>query len=121
MANRVGGIIQVQANGERYDAKGDFDYALGIPKKEGVVGSDRVHGYKEMPQIPYIEGKITDRGTLDVAAMQRATGLTITVALANGKTVMLRDAWYASEGKVNTGEGEIDVRWEGMSAEEVKA
>jgi len=41
--------------------------------------------------------------------------------LANGKTVVLRSAWYAGEGKVNTAESEIDARFEGLSGEEIGA
>ena len=42
--------------------RGTFTYHLGIPKREAVIGPDRVHGYKEMPQVAYIEGAITESG-----------------------------------------------------------
>lgn len=47
---RRAGLIQVQVNGEVQDAKGSFSYNLGRPKREAIPGSDRVHGFKEMPQ-----------------------------------------------------------------------
>ena len=40
--------------------------------------------------------------------------------LANGKVVLLRDAWYAGEGNVGTEEANIQVRFEGLSGEEIK-
>lgn len=49
--NRIGGVISLKVDGDMYFAKGNFTYNIGIPRKEGVVGSDRVHGYKETPQI----------------------------------------------------------------------
>jgi hypothetical protein len=118
-AHRRGGIIRLSVNGELQDAKGAFTYNLGVDKKEAVIGADRVHGNKSTPQVPYIEGKITDRGTLDFKAMTQAEDLTVTLDLANGKTVMLREAWWAGEGNASTEEGEIDARWEGISAEEI--
>jgi hypothetical protein len=45
---------------------------------------------------------------------------TITLELANSKVIVLREAWNAAEGTGNTGEGNIPVRFEGMSAEEIK-
>jgi hypothetical protein len=117
---RVGGIISLKIDGDMYFAKGDFTYNLGLPKKEGVVGSDRVHGYKEVPQIPFIEGEITDRQEMSLEALMGIKDATITLELANSKVIVLREAWNAAEGTGNTGEGNIGVRFEGMSAEEVK-
>ncbi len=122
MANqRRAGLIQIKANGEIYDAKGSFSYNLGKEKREAIVGSDGVHGYKAVPQAPFIEGAITDRGNLDVAAVVSGENLTITLTLGNDKVVVLRDAWYAAEGTASTEEAEIPVRWEGKSADEVPA
>lgn len=116
---RRAGLLQLQINGTVQDCKGDFTYSFGIPKRDAIIGSDRPHGYKETPTVPHLEGAITDRGTLDVAALVNGKDLTITLSLANGKVFVLRDAWYAGDGTVNTGEGEIAVRWEGANAEEI--
>jgi hypothetical protein len=116
---RRAGTIQLQVNGEIQDAVGSFSYNLGRPKREGMVGSDRPHGYKENPQIPFIEGSIRDRGNLDVGALVSMTNGTVNLLLANGKTIILRDAWFAGEGTASSEEAEIPVRWEGINAEEV--
>lgn len=118
--NRVGGLISLKVNGDIFFAKGNFTYNLGIPKKEGIVGADRVHGFKETPQVPYIEGEITDRQEMSLEALQATTDATVTLELANGKVIVLRQAWYASEGTGNTEEGNVECRFEGMSAEEVR-
>jgi hypothetical protein len=78
-----------------------------------------VHGFKETPQPPMIEGEITDRDSLDVAALVSIEDATVTLSLANGKVIVLRDAWFASEGTANTDEANIAVRFQGMSAEEI--
>ncbi|VVO19937.1 hypothetical protein PS712_04150 [Pseudomonas fluorescens] len=117
--NRVGGIIALKVNGDIYFAKGNFTYNLGKPKREGVVGADTVHGYKETPQVPFVEGEITDRNELSLEDLVTLDDATITLELSNGKVITLSEAWYAGEGTGNTEEGNIACRFEGMSAEEV--
>lgn len=120
MANqRRAGLIQLQVNGEVYDAKGAFSYNLGRPLREAVVGADGVHGFKETPQVAFIEGAITDRQTLDLATLVSGVDLTVTLKLGNGKVVVLGGAWWAGEGTGGSEEAEIAVRWEGSSAEEI--
>lgn len=119
MSQRRAGIIQVQINGEVYDAKGNFTYNLGRPMREAIVGTDTIHGFKETPQVAFIEGEFTDRANLDLEALVTMQDATVTLSLANGKVVVLRDAWFAGEGTGNTEEGNIGVRFEGASGEEV--
>lgn len=119
MSQRVGGIISLQVNGELYNAKGNFTYNLGRPLRESVLGSDRAHGFKETPQIAFVEGEITDRSSLDLATLVTLKDVTVTLELANGKVVVLRDSWYAADGTGNTDEGNIAVRFEGPEGEEV--
>jgi hypothetical protein len=116
---RRAGLIQLQVNGEIADAKGNFSYNLGRPKREAIPGSDGIHGYKETPQVAYIEGAITDRGNLDLSALTTGRDLTVTVSLSNGKVIVLKDAWFAGDGTASTEESEIAVRWEGSNAEEI--
>jgi hypothetical protein len=120
MTQRRAGIIQLQIQGEIYDAKGSFSYNLGREKRESIVGADRIHGCKAMPQPAFVEGEITDRGTLDLDKLVLSQGVTVTLQLANGKVIVLRDAFFAGEGTGNTEEANIAVRFEGASAEEVR-
>ncbi len=118
--NRRAGTINIQVNGVVYDAVGSFSYNLGQPMREELVGPDRVHGYKETPQVPYIEGEIRDSSDLDLSNLQNLTDATLTLKLANGKTIMLREAWYAAEGTVGTEEANVQFKFCGMSAEELE-
>lgn len=120
MSQRRGGLIQLQLNGELQDARGNFTYNLGRPVREAIVGADRIHGFKETPQVAFIEGEITDRGTLDLTKLVSMTGATVTLELANGKVITLRDAWFAAEGTGNTEEGNLEVRFEGADGEEIR-
>ena len=117
--NRRSGITTIQANGKVYDMVGNFSYNLGNPIREELVGPDRVHGYKETPQIPYIEGEIRDASDLSMNELQNLTDATLTLKLANGKTIMLREAWYSAEGTGQTEEANMQFKFCGMSAEEI--
>lgn len=103
----------------QYEAKGAFTYNLGSPNRDAIVGHDGTHGFKELPQVAFLEGEFTDRGDLDLKTLQSIEDATITLELANGKNILFRNAWYASEGNVQTEEANIAVRFECMSAEEI--
>jgi|SRR5665213_36560 len=118
MSQRRAGILYLKVNGNQYDAKGNFSYNLGAPKREAIIGADGVHGFKETPQVAFIEGELTDRSDFDLAALLALEEATATIELANGKVIILRAAWYAGEGTVQTEESNIGFRLEGKSAEE---
>jgi hypothetical protein len=117
---RIGGMIEVKADGELYSAKGNFTVNLGRPKRDAVVGSDRVHGYKEMPQAPSLEGAITDNEDLSLDTLLNLKDATVTVRLANGKIIVFKDAFYSGDGNMTTEEGEIEFKVSAMSAEEIR-
>jgi len=111
MANIMAGKIFFKLNGERKRAKGSFTYNLGKDKKVTIMGVDRPHGKKIEPTVPFIEGKITDGDDIDLAALIDFEG-TVTLELANSKTIMGREMYYAADADVDTDEGEIPVRFE---------
>ncbi len=119
MSQKTAGLIQVQVNGEIFDARGNFTYNLGRPVREAIVGADGIHGFKETPQVAFIEGEFTDRGTLDLSALSALENATVTLTLGNGKMVALREAWFAGEGTGNSEEANVAVRFEGRGAEEI--
>ena len=112
IGNRRAGRISFKVDGTLYEAKGTFSYNLGLDIREAIIGADGVHGYKETPQVSYIEGAVTDREDLDLEALVGADECTVTLELNNGKVVTLSNAWFASEGSGSTDEGEIAMRFE---------
>lgn len=116
-SKRRAGIIQITTNAERLDAKGNFSYNLGKPKRESIIGSDRTHGYKEKPQVAFVEGEITDSAKLSLAKLVTLEDATVVLQLAVGpdgpaKAILLKDAYYVGEGTGNSEEGNIPVRFE---------
>ena len=111
-SNRRAGKIYLKINGVLRDAKGDFTYNLGKPSRAAIVGADGIHGYRETPQAAFIEGAITNDKDLNLADLVSVDNATVTLELANGKTIVLNNAWFAGEGGVTVGEAEIAVRFE---------
>lgn len=120
MSQRIAGMLQLKVDGTVYPGKGDFTYNLGFPKREAIVGTDITQGYKETPQTPFIEGAITDLPGFDLTALVKIKNASVTIELGNGKLIHLEQAWFAGEGTPSSAEGEIPVRFEGVSAEEIR-
>jgi hypothetical protein len=115
MAGRLGGTLFVAVNGVRLSVKGNWTINPGRPKRDAVVGADQVHGYKELPQVPSIEGEASVTPDLDLPALLDARDVTVTAELANGQVAVLRDAWQAAEGAMGTEEANVPLRFEGLS------
>lgn len=119
---RVGGPYELQAGGVRLNGKGGATYNLGHPKREAVMGASAGHGYKETPQVSFVEVDVTDAADLDVKAVATMKDATVTLKVANGKTILLHNAYFAGEGTIATDEGNIGCRFESLQpAEEIPA
>lgn len=114
---RVGGLLSIALNGTRLDAVGAFNWNEGTPIKTGLAGHDGVHGYQELPTVPFIEGEIRVTPGLDVRAVKQTRAATVTLTLPSGQVVVLRDAWFAGEGTASTENGNLAARFEGLSCE----
>jgi len=80
---------------------------------------DRIHGYKEMIEAPFVEMAVSDAGDLDTKKFQKATDITVTVELGSGKQFVLRNAWHVPQIEVDGVEGQMTLRFEGLSGEEL--
>lgn len=114
---RIGGIIEIVADGKRIAAKGSFTYNLGKPQKTSVIGAAEPLGYSEAPKAAYIEGETVHLSELDLAALIDTTNATIDLTLPNGRVFVMREAFYAGDGEGSTEEGAVKVRFESKSAE----
>ena len=119
-ARKIGGTAFLKKDGKQLLAKGSWSYGLGTPEREGQLGIDGFHGYTEKPTIAFLEGDITDYAELNLKEeLGNFVNGTITLELANGKTILLNEAYSAKPVEGETEEGKISVRFEGTSAEEI--
>ena len=103
--------MQIDGNIQR--AKGNFTYVLSGFKREGIVGADGHHGFKETPIIGSIEGDLTDFAGLNLGELFDSDDVTVTLSLNNGKIIVANEAYYAGDRTGSSEEGVIPVRFEG--------
>ncbi|MCP1290934.1 phage tail tube protein [Chromobacterium sp. S0633] len=116
--NLLAGTATLTVDGTAYMLEGDLSYSVSKVSRETMKGMDGVHGYKETPNAPFIAGTFRDSSGLTVADFNKMTNVTVTAKLANGKTIIGRNMWTVETQEVETAEGTVKVRWEGMSVEE---
>lgn len=114
------GAFFLKLDGVLQSAQGSFSYNLGRDKKESTKNHDGTVTRKVIRQIAYMEGVITDSRNLDLAAFAELEGVTVTMELANGKTVVFHDADQCGDGTANTEDGTIACRFECEFGEELK-
>jgi hypothetical protein len=120
MADLIAGKMEMTSNGEVVNCVGGFTLNLGQPKREMLVGPDRIHGYKELPQPPSVSGEIRDSDSLNVTnAILNMDGATLVFTVANGKQYMFENAVYTGDGNIETDEGKIQFEAQAMSGTEI--
>lgn len=121
MGRRVGGIIAFKIDEVQYLAKGSFTYGYGKETRTTINGVDKTHGFYTSVAAPFIEGEITDDGSVTMADLAAITDSKISIKLGNGKTFTLFNAWSLNPDGVSgeTQESNFEVRFEGLTAEEI--
>jgi hypothetical protein len=113
--NRLAGVAYLTVNGQNYMLAGDLTYSTAKFSRESLTGQDQVHGYAEKPRAPFISATLRDAGDLTVDDFNSMTNHTITLELANGKTIIGRNMWTVEAQEVKTTEGTFEVKWEGFT------
>lgn len=117
---RLGGIMYFKVNGVQHSASGNFTFNTGQNKREAKVTNDGVPGYISRKQAAYIDGMIVNTPDLDLIAFVNLRSETITLELANGKTMVMPNAFYTADGDGTSEEAEVQVRFEAESMQEIK-
>jgi hypothetical protein len=120
MARRAG-YTTLSVNGESYDIVGDVTYNLGKPKREKLVGPNGTQGYKELPQVPFIDGMVRTSSDFSRSDFADIVDATVLLKHADGTSIMVQGADYCAEGDGSTEEGTMQFRFEGDAAEEISA
>lgn len=121
MAKRIAGVAYVYVNGGQLPLRGGFTVSPSPTERAGIAGQDRVHGYSENPRVPFIEGDVSTTDEVSTEILDAIENATVTAELANGKAYVLREAWCKSALEINTKDGQIRVRFEGVSCNELTA
>ncbi len=114
MANAIAGTAFFSADGVRYRLVGEAKYRTSGETREAKNGADGFHGFKAKPQNGMIEVKVRDSGDVHLAVFNAMTNATITLELANGKTVIGRNMFRSGEpAEADAEEAEVLLMFEG--------
>lgn len=113
-ANRLAGLCYLTIDGQSYMLEGAAKYSVAPVKRETLGGQDHIHGFKEMPLAPFMSFTMRNAQGLSVAQLNSLTNSTVVFQLANGKMVVGANMWTVDAQEVDTEDGKIEVKFEGV-------
>lgn len=116
---RIAGIAYWKVDGSQLAVRGNLTVSPTLFEKTGIAGQDGIHGYSELPVVPYIQGDVSLVEGTSVEDIDAVTDATITAELADGRVYTLRNAWRAQRSEINSRDGQFTVRFEGMDCQEL--
>jgi hypothetical protein len=119
MAQRFAGIATLVVGNRQYNLRGNFTVSPSNIERTMIAGQDTVHGYQELPRVPYIEGDLSTTSDLTMQELVNQTNVNVIAQLANGFQYTLVGATCKANLEENTRDGQVRVRWEGLSCEEM--
>lgn len=118
MGQRFAGIAYIKVDGKQFPLRGNMTVMPSATVRTGIAGQDYVHGYSELPVVPYIEGDFSTTADWSIADIKGITNATVTAELANGRTYVLRGAWQAGDLPLESADGKVKLRFEGLDCKE---
>src|ERR1700739_2258997 len=119
MAQRIAGIAFLTVDGDQLALRGNFTVSPSPVERTMIAGQDGVHGYQELPRVPYIEGDLSTVPGLSLETLLTRIDSTVVAQLANGMQYVLTSATCKGGFENNTRDGQVRVRWEGLTCEEM--
>src|SRR3954469_25707757 len=119
MAQRIAGIAFLTVDGNQLALRGNFTVSPSPVERTMIAGQDGIHGYQELPRVPFIEGDISTLPTVSLEDLEAQTHVTVVAQLANNKQYTLAGATCKANLENNARDGQVRVRWEGLWCEEI--
>lgn len=114
---KMTGRAFITAAGKRLASKEGAEIDIGAPERKAVVGDAGVLGYTETPTVPYVECTIQHDSETSLQEFGDMVDVNVSFDTDSGKSYVIRNAWRA--GNIKMAKGEVKLRFEGMSCEEV--
>jgi hypothetical protein len=119
MAQRFAGIAFLTVDGNQLALRGNFTVSPSAVERTMIAGQDGIHGYQELPRVPYIEGDLSTVPGLLLDDLEAETNVTVVAQLANGMQYTLTGGTCKAALENNTRDGQVRVRWEGLACQEI--
>jgi hypothetical protein len=118
MAKRVAGVAYLYIDGNQVPLRGNFTVSPSMVERTMLAGQDGVHGYQEIPRVPWAACDLTTMPDLNLEDIDGQVDVTVMCTLANGKNYSFANATCKAGLENNTRDGQVMVRWEAISCTE---
>src|SRR3954447_10476669 len=119
MAQRFAGVAFCMVDGNQVPLRGNFTVSPAMVERTMLAGQDGVHGYQELPRVPYIEGDLSTMPGFFLEDLLAETDVTVVAQLANNMQYVLINATCKGGFENNSRDGQVRVRWEGTNCQEM--
>lgn len=120
MAGRIAGIGSLTVDGRQLAVRANLVISPDPVERTMLAGQDRVHGYQELPRVPYIEADLSLQQDLAIEDLVQMVNVTVIAELADGRVFALREGVYKAATEINTHDGQHKARFEGVSCDEIQ-
>ncbi len=118
MSETQSGIVSATIDGNDVDVAGDAKYSAAVIKQDILSGqSGAFQGIKRMPKNGFIAFKARMGGPFSARDYSGMNGVTVILVLADGTTVQGANLVQTEEVEVDTMEGTVDLKFEGLVEE----
>jgi len=120
MAQKFAGIAYLMVDNNQLSLRGNFTVSPSPVERTMIAGQDGVHGYQELPRVPFIEGDVSTVPGMRLEDIDGMTDVTVVAQLANGWQYSLIGATCKAALEANARDGQVKIRWEGLWCEEIR-
>jgi Phage tail tube protein len=119
MAVRFAGVAFVMIDGNQLPVRGNLTVSPSPVERTMIAGQDSVHGYQELPRVPYIECDVSTLPDLPLEDLEAQTNVTVVAQNANRMMYSLVGATCKGGLEINARDGQVRIRWEGLACAEI--
>jgi hypothetical protein len=119
MAIRFAGVAFVMVDGNQVPVRGNLTVSPSAVERTMIAGQDFVHGFQELPRVPYIECDVSTLPDVPLEDLEAQTNVTVVAQNANRIQYSLIGATCKAGFEANTRDGQVRVRWEGLACQEI--
>jgi hypothetical protein len=119
MAQRFAGVAFVSVDGQQLALRGNLTVSSSAVERNMIAGQDGVHGYQELPRVPWIEADFSTIPGLLLEDLEAQVDVTVIAQLANQMQYTLTGGTCKGNFENNARDGQVRVRWEGLACQEI--
>jgi hypothetical protein len=119
MASRIAGVAFITVNGEQMALRGNLTISPSAVERTMLAGQDGVHGYQELPRVPFVEGDFSMLPQTLIEDIDGQVNETVVVQAPNGRIYSFTEAMCKAGSEPNLLDGQVRIRWECVTAEEI--